>query len=190
MRLMGVTTLLLLGAACSRVPDVGSVASGIVGCGVEPDASVLFDELFLRHKGKSATASRVFAAEGNATAQLCLEANDLGSGSVSLNGASLMVPKQDKTQTASVNLLPANELAVELHGKPCNATPDCATLRVRVFGAPRPPLQVSAEVAPNTCCSDPACDRAAFAARGGICPGDPRIRGPLPPHAPAASAGP
>lgn len=54
----------------------------------------------------------------------------------------------------------------------------------RTRAAPLPALHatLSATTAASACCNDPTCDRIVFAKAGGVCPGDPRIRGPLPPQ--------
>lgn len=51
--------------------------------------------------------------------------------------------------------------------------------------APATAVRVAPAKPPNACCADAACDRGAFTKSGGVCPGDPRIKGPLPPRAAA-----
>lgn len=46
----------------------------------------------------------------------------------------------------------------------------------------------SPNLSPSACCNDPSCDRNAFAKAGGICPGDPRVLGPIPPQVTSASS--
>ena len=42
------------------------------------------------------------------------------------------------------------------------------------FAAPTPSFD------PQACCKDPTCDLKAFRAKGGVCPEDTAVRGPLP----------
>lgn len=65
----------------------------------------------------------------------------------------------------------------------------CATMHVRVLGSiPPPPLAPGVFAAVDTCCTDPSCDRASFVAKGGVCAGDSRLRGPLPFSAPIVTS--
>ena len=183
---------LSFGCRDDRATEVATSKRGeIAACepGVE-NPSVLFDDSFRRGTGSPTTESRLFAAEGNTSARLCAETMKVAGATVTLNGSEVFGAQElkgDVTVTRTVTLQPASAIEVEVKGRPCKGEADCATVRIRVFGMPRPPVQVAAEVQPDACCTDPTCDRQAFAARGGICPGDPSIRGPLPVHAPLAS---
>jgi hypothetical protein len=64
----------------------------------------------------------------------------------------------------------------------------CANHESRPTPIPAPPsaplvVRVGPSKLPNACCADATCDRVAFAKLGGICPSDPRIKGPLPARA-------
>lgn len=165
------------------------------GACVDPAAVTILDRTFVRATGAPQTETATFSPlVGVSAATLCVEAIHVSVGEIGLNGTRLLgpsFPKADETFTIPVQLLTENSLAVELKGKPCkpDKPKECATLRVRAVAIPdaAPILFPVAELKPlNACCSDPTCDRRAFAAAGGVCPGDPRIRGPLVVDAPAA----
>lgn len=192
MRTFAVCMSLVLHGCSSSPTNEQTSSAAVAACdpGAE-DPSLLFYDVFLRSTGSPVTETRTFASEGNASARICVEATGVGSATVALNGNEVFGKhelKGDVTLTKSVSLEPASTLAVQIVGKPCNGKGACASVRIRVFGPARPPPQAVSQSAPDGCCNDPACDRRAFAERGGICPGDPRIRGPLPHHAPAMSA--
>lgn len=132
------------------------------------------------------------AIAGVNTPTLCVDTTHASAGGLSLNGVEMLsFQSGNQTYTLPFEMLPQNILAAELRGKPCKAKKpaDCATVHVRAVavpvGTPQPILV--GEFRPlNACCSDPTCDQTAFAAVGGVCPGDPRIRGPMPVEAPIA----
>ena len=186
-------SLSALSLGCREERRAEGIATSQLAAACDPgveNPSVLFDGSFQRATGSPTSEARVFAAEGNGTARLCAETTKVAGATVTLNGSEVFGPnelKGDVTVTRTVTLRAASTIAVEVKGKPCKTAAECATVRIRVLGPSRPPPRIAAESAPDACCTDPTCDRQAFAARGGICRGDPRIRGPLPIHAPAAN---
>lgn len=155
-------------------------------------APVLFDGNYVRGAGQPAADERSFASGGRSSAAMCVEAKNAPGGVVEVNGAVVLGPSdfQERSfvRTVYLPLVAENTVSVELRGPPCMdpGPPACASLRLRLFGGA--PLQARVATGPDACCHDPACDKEAFAARGGICPGDPRISGALPHEAPAATA--
>lgn len=174
----------------------GTLAEASAGdpCHPGEGAPVLFDGSYVRGPAQPAADERPFASDGRSSAAMCVQAENAPGGVIEVNGAVVLGPQdfRERTfvRTVSVPLAAENTLSVELRGPPCvdPGPPACASARVRFFGGA--PLTARASLSPDACCHDPACDREAFAARGGICPGDPRIRGALPHAAPAAGASP
>lgn len=191
------TSLVFAGSGCQQNAAVStSVNAVLTGPCVDPAAIVLHESTFVRMTGVPQSETRTFASQQNVTSPtLCVDTTHVSSGTLSLNGAALLGPSSfhnaNESFTFAFDLLPENTLAVQLEGKPCkpDKPADCGTLRVRAVAlpvAPAPPILVG-ELRPlNACCTDPTCDRRAFSAGGGVCPGDPRIRGPLPVSAPVA----
>lgn len=184
---------------CRDAPPPPSVSATAHAAANDPchpgeGAPVLFDGSYVRGPAQPAADERPFASGGRSSAAMCVQAENAPGGVIEVNGAVVLGPQdfRERTfvRTVSVPLAAENTLSVELRGPPCvdPGPPACASARVRFFGGA--PLTVRASLSPDACCHDPACDREAFAARGGICPGDPRIRGALPHAAPAAGASP
>lgn len=151
---------------------------------------VLLDATFTRGPGAPATETRSFSSGGDSLGTVCVHVVK-ASGIVDLNEARLFGPSDFAGNVDELSkdtaLSQTNLLAVEIHGKPCKDGGPCAALRVRVLGATTsvPFIEAAALTRPDQCCSDPTCDKDAFRARGGVCEGDPRIRGPLPFSAPS-----
>lgn len=177
----------------SAVPQSASGNAVLSGPCAGGAAIVLHEATFVRSAGAPHVETRVFAGiVGVSSPTLCVDTTHVSSGVLSLNGAELLGPSSfhnaNETFTLPFEMLPQNTLAVELGGKPCKSA-ECATVHVRAVAVPEgtpPPITVGEFRALNACCSDPTCNRAAFAAAGGVCPGDPRIGGPLPVEAPIA----
>lgn len=188
--------VLLGGCRESAVSPSGLSNAAFTGpCGSGP-AIVLHEAAFARSAGTPKAETRVFSGVADVgSPTLCVDTTHVSSGVLSLNGVELLRPASfhnaNETFTLPFEMLSQNTLAVELGGKPCTAKKpaECATLHVRAIAVPvgTPQPIVVGEFRPlNACCSDPTCDRTAFAAAGGICPGDPRIQGALPVEAPIA----
>lgn len=128
--------------------------------------------------------------------RLCVDAREVSAAVVHFNGEIVLGPSSfhgdSRILTVDVPLLAENTIAVELRGKPCketNGSEECAEIRALVLAldVPPPPALVTREAVEfDACCSDPTCDRRAYTAAGGVCAGDPRIRGPLAPQVQAA----
>lgn len=159
-------------------------------------AIVMHEATFVRTAGAPQAETRAFSGiAGVISPTLCVDTTHVSSGALSLNGAEFLGPSSFRNDSETFSLpfemLSQNTLAVELGGKPCKSDKpaECATVHVRAVAVPvgTPQPIVVGEFRPlNACCSDPTCDRAAFTVAGGVCPGDPRIRGPLPVEAPIA----
>lgn len=192
--------LALFVGGCDRSSPMSVVRSAALsGTCADPRAVVLLDATFVRSTGVPQSESRTFSTSGSlASPTLCIETTHVSSGVVSMNGVQILGPSSfrngNETFTAPFELLAANSVAVEIRGKPCKpgSAPACSTIRVRAValptGPPPPPLVVRVLEPLDACCSDPTCDKTAFAASGGVCPGDPRIRGPLPADASSAAS--
>lgn len=190
-------SFVLTTAGCQQNSAVSTSANALLtGPCVDPAAIVLHESTIVRTTGAPLNETRTFVSQqSGASPTLCVEATHVSSGTVKLNGTTLLSPSSfhndDETFVLPFELLAQNTIALELGGKPCQASKpaECATLHVRAVVLPvvtAPPIIVG-ELRPlNACCSDPTCDRRAFASGGGVCPGDPRIRGPLPVEAPVA----
>lgn len=188
--------MVLVGCRDSAVTPISASNAVLSGPCASGATIVLHEATFVRSAGVPQAETRTFSGTvGVSSPTLCVDTTHVSSGVLSLNGAEFLGPSSfhndNETFALPFEMLPQNTLAVELGGKPCksNKPAECATLRVRAVavpvGTPQPILV--GEFRPlNACCSDPTCDRFAFASAGGVCPGDPRIRGPLPAEAPNA----
>ena len=182
-------------SACrdSAAPISATGNSAFTGPCANGAAFVLHESTFVRSAGAPQAETRQFSAiSGVNSPTLCVNTTHASSGVLRLNGVELQsFQNGNETYTLPFAMLPQNALSVEIRGKPCKAKKpaDCATVHVRAVAVPAgtpQPILVGEFRPLNACCNDPACDQAAFAAAGGICPGDPRIRGPLPVEAPLA----
>lgn len=191
-----VLLVLIGGCRDSAVAPSGTSSAVLSGPCAGGAAIVLYDSTFVRSTGAPQAETRVFSSvAGVGSPTLCVDTTHVSSGVLTLNGVELLGPSSfrnaNETFTLPFEMLPQNTLAVELGGKPCTAKKpaECATLHVRAIAVPvgtPEPIVVGEFLPLNACCSDPTCDRTAFAAAGGICPGDPRIQGALPVEAPIA----
>lgn len=192
-----VVALLLMTSCRERSQATAAIASGAGGvCG--GDGIELFGEEFTA-KELPETESRSFGGfPGQTSGTLCVTAKNVITGSVTVNGVEEIGPLEfngaaEQTLTADFTLESTNALSVLIAGVACPPPPDveCASIHIRARALPPGPLAtppiLAQEVAPvSACCNDVTCDKVAFAASGGVCAGDPRIRGPLAVDAPAA----
>lgn len=182
--------LLLLGCD-GPMSTTSAVRSAVLsGSCTDPRAVDLLDATFVRSTGAPQSEDRTFATTVNVSSPtLCIETTHVSSGVLSLNGSQILGPASfhngNETFTVPFELRAENTVTVEVGGKPCTSgSPGaCSSVRVRAVaipsGPPPPPIVVKELKPLDACCSDPTCDRGAYAASGGVCPGDPRIRGPL-----------
>lgn len=183
--------VVLIGACRESAVPASDTANAALSGPCAVGASIILQEAtFVRSAGAPQAETRAFSGiVGVSSPTLCVDTTHVSSGVLTVNGAELLGPSSfhnaNETFTLPFEMLPQNTLAVELGGKPCksNKPAECATLHVRAVAVPvgTPQPIIVGEFRPiNACCSDPTCDRTVFAAAGGVCPGDPRIRGPLP----------